>query len=594
MTEPLLGPVWPLSRPVRPALRGVLLLSGLSALATLAALYGLGSTAALLAAGQSSPWPLLWAAAGATAVAFVARLAAFALGHFAAFRLERTLRERLTTHLAHLSPGQVDQHGSGALTGILHDDVAALHAFVADTTPVIGRSLVLPLATLLLLLGIDLWLAGTALLLAGVGLWAARQAWGGDTALLQRYQQANADVHRRVVEFAQAMPVVRTFDSGSNSFSRYQQALDEFRTVLAQWLHQSGRPARLSLLLLSPLPTLVGLAVVGGLRLAQGELDALSWGLALLIGTGIVDSLMPLMMLQHFLLRANQSAQRIQSLLDEPPLPAGSRTAPPDHSGLQLQQVSFRYPGAARPALQALTASLPAGRLTAVVGRSGSGKSTLIRLLARDMDVDKGCILLGSTDLRDFAVDTLTQQVSCVFQDNVLFPDSVLDNLRLGAPDADAAAVRAAARQAWAAAFIQALPQGYQTPLGDRGLALSGGQRQRLALARALLQARPILLLDEPTAYADAETDAAVSAMLKHCTGITRVLVAHRLNSVVEADQILVLDQGRLVQQGCHQDLVEAPGLYRTLWQHHQQAQSWQLRTAPADPPLPASRSKVL
>jgi ATP-binding cassette subfamily B protein len=221
---------------------------------------------------------------------------------------------------------------------------------------------------------------------------------------------------------------------------------------------------------------------------------------------------------------------------------------------------------------------MPPGSVTALVGRSGAGKSTVARLIPRFWDVTEGRTLVGGADVRAMSTDTLMGQVAFVFQDSFLFSGSIADNIRLGLPEATLDAVTAAARAAQAHDFIQALPQGYDTPAGERGVFLSGGQRQRITIARAILQNRPILVLDEATAYADPENEAAlVAALSALIQGKTVIVVAHRLATIRDADQILVFDRGRLAEKGRHDDLVARGGTYAGLWQGYEQTQRWAL-----------------
>lgn len=225
---------------------------------------------------------------------------------------------------------------------------------------------------------------------------------------------------------------------------------------------------------------------------------------------------------------------------------------------------------------------MPAGSVTALVGASGAGKTTVARLIPRFWDVTAGRILIGGVDIRQMKTATLIQQVSFVFQESFLFADSIANNIRLGLPEKSMEEVIAAATAAQAHDFIMALPQGYDTLAGERGQFLSGGQRQRIAIARALLHNRPILVLDEPTAFADPENEAALLAALGVLMrGKTVIMVAHRLSTIRDADQIVVFDRGRLSESGRHDVLLAARGRYSELWRHYEQVQNWALGNAP-------------
>lgn len=568
---------WPILAPVRGRIGLAMALSGLSAVLALTALVLIAAAVArLLAAGTGGPWLLVGLAAGCTLAAIGLRLAAFGQSHRAAFRLELLLRRRLAAHVATLPMGRVQQIGPAAIAKVMQDDVKALHVFVADATPLYARAVVMPAATAVVLVVLDLRFAAAALAVAAAGIAVMAVAMRDGGALIRAYHAARERVSVAVIEFVQAMPVVRTFDTGHDSFGRYQRALDAYLEMLVLWYRRSGLAARASLAILAPLPTLAALLAVGLWTGAGG--DQGPWLAALLTGTGMAEAMMPAMALRDMVARAGLAAARIAEILAEPPMavpdPAGQ--AVPQGLDLCFQDVGFRYAPDEPPVIEDLSVTIPAGSVTALVGPSGAGKSTIAALLCRFHDVTAGRITIGGVDLRDLPPDRLAELVGFVFQDSFLFAGSIADNIRLGRPDAPMAAVIDAARAARADGFIRRLPQGYDTPAGDRGVFLSGGERQRIAIARALLLDRPILVLDEPTAFADTENEAALMAGLAALMrGRTVIVVAHRLSTICDADRILVLDRGRLVEAGSHAVLLDKNGLYARLWQAHERARGW-------------------
>ena len=585
---------WRIMDPVRGGIRFAMALAiGGSALSVLSLALVAFTLHALLTTPHTWPWALMTGLLASTVGAFLLRQVAFRHSHYAAFRLEAILRTRLADHIAHLPLGRVQTLGAGQIAKVIHDDVKALHVFVADSTPMVARAYASPLLATLVLLWLDWPLALAALAVPVTGFAILGVIVRNSRETSERYNNAREQVAAAVVEFVQAMPVVRTFDTGSTSFGRYQRALLDYLKVLKDWYASVRFSSRFSLSILSTLPTLTVLLWVGGWRFAHGTQDFSTWIAALLIGAGLAEAILPMMSLHHLVQKTRISIERIQQILAEPPLPeVPAPGRQPADASVVFEHVSFSYEKADIPALQDVSFTAAPGTITALVGPSGAGKSTVARLIPRFWDVDTGRVRVGGTDVRDMTADTLMQQVAFVFQDTFLFATSIADNIRLGCPDASMDDVIAAARAAQAHDFISALPKGYETRAGERGTFLSGGQRQRITIARAILQNRPILVLDEATAFADPENEAAlVRALSALMHGKTVLMVAHRLATIQNADQILVFDQGRLAERGQHDDLLQRHGVYARLWQSGQDAGQWTLPATAGHATIPSHTS---
>lgn len=575
---------WDIMRPVQGQIRFAMLIAGTSAV------LGLASIALLaLVLGQLVQHPRVWpwqpmaAAVACLAASLLLRLHAFNQSHYAAFRLETILRTNMAQHLAQVSLGDIQQYGAGALAKVMQDDIKALHLFVADSTPLYARAIVAPLCTLLVLVWLDWRLASGAVAVLLLGFGVLGLAMRGAGSMQCRYNVARERVSAAIVEYVQAMPVVRTFDTGHVTFSRYQQALESYRNVLTDWYQQAGFSARYSFAVLNPLPTLIVLLGLGSWLATQGTLNFTTWAAVLLLGAGMAEAVIPLMALHHLVARAKLSIGRIQQVMALPVMPTPEQAYLPVSTAVDFENVSFGYNTDAlcngELALRDVTFHAAPASVTALVGASGAGKTTIARLIPRFWDVDAGCIRIGGIDIRDMTTETLMAQVAFVFQETFLLADSVANNIRLGMPEATMDEVVAAARAAQAHSFIKHLPEGYATPVGERGGLLSGGQRQRITIARAILQNRPILVLDEPTAFADPENEAAlIKALSALMRSKTVIMVTHRLASIRTADQILVFEQGQLVENGRHDQLVAQSGVYARLWNRHEQAQDWALK----------------
>ncbi|MDO4683426.1 MAG: ABC transporter ATP-binding protein [Lautropia sp.] len=538
-----------------------------------------------------SRWPTGWmlALSASTVGAYLMRLTAFRRSHYAAFRLEVILRMQLADHVARLSLGQIQAIGASQLAKVMHDDVRELHVFVADSTPMYARAVAAPILALATLLWLDWAMALVALAVPALGFAIMTVIIRGSQDMNDRYNAAREQVAAAVVEFVQAMPVVRTFDTGNTSFGRYQLALLAYLKVLKGWYASVRFSSRFSMFILSSLPTMALLLWVGSYWVVTGNLSFELLLASLLIGAGLAESMLPVMSLYHLIQKTRISVSRIQQILSLAPQTqvAGPGRQPADAT-VRFEGVSFRYDTGTTdvPALKDISFVAPAGSVTALVGPSGAGKSTVARLIPRFWDVCHGRISIGGVDVREMTTDTLMSQVAFVFQDSFLFAGSIAENIRLGSPKASMAEVEAAARAAQAHDFISALPQGYDTRAGERGSFLSGGQRQRITIARAMLQNRPILVLDEATAFADPENEAAlVSALSALMQDKTVLLVAHRLATIQDADQILVFDRGHLVERGRHPALLAHGGVYARLWHSGEAARAWRLPAPDAPAP---------
>ncbi|MER6384957.1 ABC transporter ATP-binding protein [Streptomyces sp. NPDC001250] len=557
---------------------GLSLLSGIcSVLGFVCLAYGTGE---LLAADPSGAVVTRWVLGACAGLAggFGARCLAEHLAHEASYALEVVLRRGLADSLARMPLGEVQRLGAGRIKKIVQDDVKSLHNVVADALPFLGSGVAQPAAALVAL-GVVQWRMLLAVLLivpvAFVCFALLARDYGTQR---ERYNTANENVNAAVVEFVQGMPVVRTFDDGRASFGRFATAVEEFTQAVGVWMATTRSSGLLHRLFIVPLPTLLVVAATGVPMLEAGWISRTDLLLALLIGTLPIEAVSPLMHLTNHINDAKAGAVRVQALLDAPPLPAPDDPREPDGASITFENVTFEYPGREdTPALDGIDLNIAEGTVCALVGASGSGKSTLARLIPRFHDVTSGAVRVGGVDVRDIASDVLLRQIALVFQEPFLVTGTVAENIRLARPNATDAEVRAAAEAAAAHDFIvRDLPDGYDTQVGERGIRLSGGQRQRITIARAILSEAPIVILDEATAFTDPETEAAIQQAIARLTrGRTVLVIAHRLSTITDADQIVVLDHGRIAERGRHADLVAAGGRFARLWENHRQAAAW-------------------
>ncbi|MDR6433230.1 ABC transporter ATP-binding protein [Brucella pseudogrignonensis] len=573
--------VWSILHPVVGKIRFAMVLSAFASAFTVLGLIALAwALQSLFSQSDQFPWVAMGIATLSVALSYVFKLFSFNQSHYAAFRLETLLRRKLAAHLAKVPLGYVEDTGPAALAKIMMDDVKALHAFVADSTPLYARSYVSPLVSFVVLFILDwrLGLVATAVLVFGFGVIA--KTMSNSHEMMHRFNLAREQVSISVVEYVQAMPVVRSFDSGTATFGRYQKALENYLEIVLQWYQKAGFSARFSMAILNPMPTVTVVLWFGVWLFLNDGLSLAALVAVLLICTGMAEALLPLMSLKHLISRTQMSVQRIQQVLETPVLKEVEikDAQLPSNSGIEFKNVGFRYKADQPNVLHDISFIAKPDTITALVGPSGAGKTTVARLVARFWDTSEGQILIGGADLRLIPTESLMQQVALVFQDTFLFSGTIAENITIGMPDASLDDVIEAAKAAQAHEFIMSFPAGYQTLCGERGIFLSGGQRQRITIARAILQNRPILVLDEATAFADAENEAAIVKALAYLMkGKTVLMVAHRLSTIRHADQILVFDRGRLEECGKHDELVAKSGVYARLWSHYERARDWRL-----------------
>ncbi len=513
--------------------------------------------------------------------------AALMASHVAAFRILYGLRVRLSEHIGRLPLGYLNGTSTGAIKKTMEQNIEKIENFIAHTIP----DMVNVVATVVLMFAIffslDGWLAAVGLAVIAVSVILQFSNFMGKKA--QEFTRIYFDAQERMsasaVQYVRGMPVVKIFGQSVRSFRQFNAEIEAYKTYALK-VCDTYQPGMVAFtVLLNSLVTFffpIGILLVGG---SPGDIAlAAVWLFFIVMGPGVASPVYKLMYLGGGTREINEGVVRIDRIFDRRPVPEPAEPRVPTTYDIEFRHVDFSYSNEAEAtrteALRDISFTARQGGITALVGPSGSGKSTVANLIPRFWDVGQGEIRIGGIDIREIATERLMDIVSFVFQETFLFYDTLYENIRTGRPDATHEEVVAAAKAAQCHEFIERLPDGYATRIGDRGVYLSGGEAQRVCVARAILKNAPVLVLDEATAFADPENEWKMQQALQHLIrDKTVIIIAHRLSSIVAAQQILVLRQGQLVQSGRHEVLSKTDGVYKKMWDAYTDAFRWQLDT---------------
>ncbi|MFC2739111.1 MAG: ABC transporter ATP-binding protein [Prevotella sp.] len=525
-------------------------------------------------------WNYAIAALAVSVLNVLLYFAALMLSHLAAFRIETNMRRRAMERLMHVPLGFFDTQNTGRMRKIIDEDSGQTHTFVAHLLPDVAGSLVAPVGVIVLLLTVD-WQLGLASMIPLVGAFGIMgyMMSPGKNRFQRMYLDAQEKMSAEAVEYVRGIPVVKVFQQTVFSFKRFHDSIISYRDLVIRYTLQWRTPMSAYTVAINAFAfVLVPVAIIlaaHGMRPAVVVSDLV---LYVVIAPVIAANVMKAMYLSQNLFMANEAVDRLEKLTSTAPLPDCQTPEKPHSADVCLHDVSFRYDGAAKDALSHVSLTIEEGRTVALVGASGSGKTTIARLIPRFWDARQGSVTIGGTDVRKMDKAELMHSVSFVFQNARLFKTTILENVRYGCPRATISEVNRAIDLSQSREIISRLPQGLNTLIGSEGTYLSGGEQQRIVLARAILKNAPIVVLDEATAFADPENEHLIRQALAHLTrGKTVLMIAHRLTTVQGADNIVVVDNGSIAEQGTHTQLMERGGLYYKMWNEYQKAAAWKI-----------------
>lgn len=567
-----------LIKPVRGRMIIACILQTTSAIASVVPFIAVAELAKVLLldgpVNSAAAWSACWVAFFALIIRMAATYTAFYISHGADNDFQLIIRRQMAKHLVKVPLGWFTNRSAGDVKKGMADDVMHIHYLIAHAALELLTAFVIPVITIIYLLTINWLLALVALVPIVAGIFMYVRMLKKGFGAMDTYTESMGKINGASIEFVQGISVVKTFGQTGKAYNRFLETTENFLSVMWNMMKSSLRVSSFADLLFTPLLALVTLTSASIMAIQSGLMEPVSIVPFTLLGLGIAAPLLAMWYGGMALQEAAVAATKVKALLATPVLEEVAATKEINGLDLEFKNVSFSYDNKTN-ALQNINMVLKPGTTTALVGRSGSGKSTVAKLIPRFWDPANGQILLGGVDIREIPSTTLYKHISFVFQEVQMLSATVRENITLAKPDASEEEVLKATKAANIHTRILELPQGYDSIVGKDAL-FSGGEAQRLSIARALLADTPILVMDEATAFADPESEALIQDALSNlAVGRTLLVIAHRLSTIQYADNIIVLDQGEIMDQGTHDQLLQKKGKYAGLWQCHERSAEW-------------------
>ena len=520
-----------------------------------------------------------WWAVGSAVISMLVYFAALMCSHVAAFRVAGNMRKKAMRHIGTLPVGFMNSLGSGRVRRIVNESSGATETYLAHQLPDMVGAFATPVGMIVLLFVFDWRLGLLSLIPTVLGFIIMSKMTGKDMARkMKEYQSALENMNNEAVEYVRGVPVVKTFGQTVFSFKRFKGSIDSYHTWVVAYTKSLMWPM---VAFTTAINCVFVPLIIAGLCFTAGGVDGtfLLNLIFYIIFTPIISvTLMKVMFMSENNMIVSDALQRIDGILAIKPLPEPSAPQTPKDNSVTFENVTFAYEGADRNAIDGITLDVKAGETVALVGPSGGGKTTAAGLVARFWDTASGAVKVGGVNVRDIDRQTLNDTVAYVFQDSKLLKTSIFENVRMGRPSATREEVLAALHNAQCDDILNKFPHGVDTVIGSKGVYLSGGEQQRIAIARVMLKNAPVLVLDEATAFADPENEAAVQrAFERLANGRTVIMIAHRLTTVQNADKIYVLKDGKIAEEGTHVQLMSEKGIYSNMYEEYRTSIAWKV-----------------
>ena len=520
-----------------------------------------------------------WWAVGSALISMLVYFAALMCSHVAAFRVAGNMRKRAMRHIGALPVGFMNSLGSGRVRRIVNESSGATETYLAHQLPDMVGAFATPVGMIVLLFVFDWRLGLLSLIPTVLGFIIMSKMTGKDMARkMKEYQSALENMNNEAVEYVRGVPVVKTFGQTVFSFKRFKGSIDSYHTWVVAYTKSLMWPM---VAFTTAINCVFVPLIIAGLCFTAGGVDGafLLNLIFYIIFTPIISvTLMKVMFMSENNMIVSDALQRIDGILAIKPLPEPSAPQKPKYNSVAFENVTFAYEGADRNAIDGITLDVKAGETVALVGPSGGGKTTAAGLVARFWDTASGAVKVGGVNVKDIDRQTLNDTVAYVFQDSKLLKTSIFENVRMGRPSATREEVLAALHNAQCDDILNKFPHGVDTVIGSKGVYLSGGEQQRIAIARVMLKNAPVLVLDEATAFADPENEAAVQrAFERLANGRTVIMIAHRLTTVQNADKIYVLKDGKIAEEGTHVQLMSEKGIYSNMYEEYRTSIAWKV-----------------